>query len=513
MTWEELESGPPQDAVVIGGGINGANIASELASAGLRVALFEKDDFGFGTTWRTTKLIHGGLRYLEYFELRLVFESLRERRRLLQARPHLVRPLRFALPILPWTRRPRWQLRAGLSAYDLLARGRILPRHRSVSAEAMRKAIPGLTAEQDGGFTFYDALAIAPERLALEMALEAEQAGAFIANHIEVSSIDVRRGRVRGVTVCHDGRSREIPAKAVVNAAGPWVDAVNRTTGENPRPLLGVTKGTHVALQLDSAMPSDAIFSTAKSDGRVFFAVPRDGLLLVGTTDNRFDAEPGSVRPEASEIAYLVSEARELLPGCDIDENSVRYAYAGLRPLQRSRRGPEASITRKHAVIDHAERGGPGGLYSVVGGKLSTSRPLAKVVASKLGVVAKPVAGHVQPAGSSPGGEAGRLAKYGIAVKEITKHGEDRLCKHSGLLDGELVHALRNERAETLSDVLLRRTGAGWASCRALCNLETMAAIAADKAGWDDARTAAEIAAYRQDVATNLPAPAEIDSV
>lgn len=512
MDWDELESGPPLDAVVIGGGINGSAIAERLAAGGLRVALFDQEDFGAGTTWRTTKLIHGGLRYLEHLEFRLVFESLRERKRLLLALPHLVRPLRFALPVLPWTRRPRWQLRLGLSAYDLFARGRSVPRHRSVSAAAMRRAIPGLAPEQDGGFTFYDAFAVAPERLALEMVLEAEEAGAFITNHAEVLSIEDIGGQVRGATVCHGGRTWDIPTKAVVNAAGPWVDAVNSLIGTAKEPLLGVTKGTHIALELGEALPMEAIFSTAKSDGRVFFAIPREGMLLVGTTDDRFDGEPSSVRPEPGEVAYLLSEARELLPGLDIDESSVRYAYAGLRPLQRSKGGSEAAISRKHAVVDHSERGGPNGLYSVVGGKLSTSGPLAKEIASKLGVTGRQVILRPPKPRSGAGETGGRLAKYGITVEEITNLGQDQLCEHSGLLDGELIHAVRNERAETLSDVLMRRTGAGWANCRALCNVEAMAAVVAREAGWDEMRTTVELEAYRRDVVMHLPLPAELNA-
>ena len=201
MNLADLESGRPLDAVVIGGGINGSTVAKRLASAGIRVALFEQEDFGSGTTWRSTKLVHGGLRYLEHFELRLVVESLRERAWLLRTRPHLVKPLRFALPILPWTRRPRWQLSAGLTAYDLMARGRDLPRHRRVSAAALGRAVPGLTKTQDGGFSYYDALAVSPERLALEMVLEAEAAGAFVANHAEVIAIGVAGNRVRSVDV------------------------------------------------------------------------------------------------------------------------------------------------------------------------------------------------------------------------------------------------------------------------------------------------------------------------
>ncbi|MEO6397551.1 MAG: FAD-dependent oxidoreductase, partial [Tepidiformaceae bacterium] len=189
MTLETLAAGPPLDLAIIGGGINGCGIAEEAAARGLRVALFEADDFGFGTTWRSTKLIHGGLRYLEHGDVRLVFESLRERAWLLKTRPHLVKPQRFILPMLPWTRRPAWQLRLGLAAYDLLSLYRAVPSHRKLKDGRLHELASALPEETRGGFTFYDARVIAPERLALEMALEARQQGAVIQNHARVARV------------------------------------------------------------------------------------------------------------------------------------------------------------------------------------------------------------------------------------------------------------------------------------------------------------------------------------
>ena len=512
VNWTELASGPPLDAVVIGGGVNGSAIALRLASAGQRVGLFEQDDFGSGTTWRSTKLIHGGLRYLEHFELGLVFESLRERAWLLKTRPHLVHSQRFVLPILPWTRRPRWQLRAGLTAYDLMARDRRVPSHSAISAGALARAIPGISPEQDGGFTYYDAIAVAPERIALEDAMAAKQAGAFVANHAEVTHIGVSGGTVRRVTILHGGKAHDITTATVINAAGPWVDAVNTLVPDRQPRLLGITKGTHVMLRLDGDEPLAAITTTAKSDGRVFFTVPRDGMLLVGTTDDRFEAGPGSVRPELREIRYLLDEACTLLPGLNLEERHVNYAYAGLRPLMRSSRGPEANITRRHQVVDHSRRRGPAGLYSIVGGKLSTSRPLSNEVAGLLGAGPTPETGALGPRSGHPRALAGRLRKYGVDVDVIVDQGDELLCKHSGLLDGEVVHAMRNELAETLSDALLRRTGAGWGSCRGLCNVEAMAAVAALTAGWGAGRTADEIEAFRGEVRKNLPTPEELSA-
>src|SRR6185437_9103572 len=384
MNVAEAASGGPFDLVVIGGGINGCAIAEEAAARGLRTALFEATDFGFGTTWRSTKLIHGGLRYLEHGDVRLVFESLRERAWLLKTRPYLVKPQRFILPMLPWTRRPSWQLGVGLSAYDLLALYRGVPAHRRLSNAALRELAPFLPDETADGFTFYDARVIAPERLCLELALAARTHGALVANHATVTNIEADGRSVTAVEVEHNGQNYRFATTAVINAAGPWVDAVNRAANTGAPDLLSATRGAHILVELNERPSRDAIFSTAKSDGRVFFSVPQEELLLVGTTDDRFDGDPGAVRPTAADVDYLLSEARILLPGLDITRERIRSSYAGLRPLQKVKGGPEASISRRHAVIDHGKDGGPRGLYSVVGGKLSTFRPLAREAVATL---------------------------------------------------------------------------------------------------------------------------------
>ncbi|MEO9256371.1 MAG: glycerol-3-phosphate dehydrogenase/oxidase, partial [Tepidiformaceae bacterium] len=378
MRFEDLTSGEPLDLVVIGGGINGCAIAEEASARGLRTALFEATDFGFGTTWRSTKLIHGGLRYLEHGDVRLVFESLRERAWLLKTRDYLVKPQRFVLPMLPWTRRPAWQLSVGLSAYDLLALYRGVPSHRKLSDERLHELVPSLPEETSGGFTFFDARVIAPERLCLELALAAEQHGAFISNHAPVTNIGVENGRVASVEVEHGGEAYRVPTHHVINAAGPWVDAVNEL-GDLPVPeMIGATRGTHIVVELDERPGRDAVFSTAKEDGRVFFTVPQADLLLIGTTDDRYEGPPSDVRPTAEDVEYLLREARTLLPGMDITRERIRYAYAGLRPLQRATGESEAAISRRHSVVNHGKEGGAAGMYSVVGGKLSTFRPLAR---------------------------------------------------------------------------------------------------------------------------------------
>ena len=514
VTLAELAAGPPLDLAIIGGGINGCAIAEEAAARGLRVGLFEADDFGFGTTWRSTKLIHGGLRYLEHGDVRLVFESLRERAWLLKTRPHLVKPQRFILPMLPWTRRPAWQLRIGLATYDLLSFYRGVPSHRKLRDERLHELASFLPGDSRGGFTFYDARVIAPERLALEMALEARAQGASIQNHARVVRVVVTDGAASAIEVEHQGRRYIIPTNAVVNAAGPWVDAVNELGDLPPAELLGVTRGTHIVVELDKPPGRDAIFSTARSDGRVFFAVPQDGLLLVGTTDDRFDGKPSEIRPAAADIDYLVAEARELMPGLDITRARVRYAYAGLRPLQKVSGGPEAAISRRHELISHEKLGGAKGVFSVVGGKLSTFRPLAEEVVERLA----PPRQRTQREESAVGDWAAALRAtglpldvknhlrvYGAAIGQVAGAGRELICAHSHAIAGEVLYSAANECVETLSDLLMRRTGISWGSCRGLCCHAEVARLAGGVLGWDVAGQAAQVAAFESEVAYHLP--------
>lgn len=513
MTPAGLAAGPPLDVAVIGGGINGAAIARAVAAEGLRVGLFEASDYGFGTTWRSTKLIHGGLRYLEHGDVGLVFESLRERAWLLQSRPHLVRPQRFLLPLLPWTRRPAWQLRMGLATYDLLALYREVPRHRRLSRERLRELAPYLPESANGGFSFFDARVLSPERLTWELVREAQTLGAATFNHTPVTAIEAPGGEIQAVRVQAGGREVRIATRSVVNAAGPWVDAVNRLGDLPPPELLGVTRGSHIVVELDEPPGHNAVFSTARSDGRVFFAVPQGDLLLIGTTDERYDGDPGAVQPTAAEVEYLLAEGRELLPGLDIRREQIRYAYAGLRPLQRVEGGPEAAISRRHSVIEHGKLGGARGMYSVVGGKLSTFRPLALEVAENVTgrkpgrwTAAAPEGWRERLLDTGLERRAlRRLRIYGAHAADVVALGREVICPHAPGFDGEVRWAATREQASTVGDVLLRRTGIGWASCRGLCCHERVAELMGESSGWSPLERAEQARAYASEVAYHLP--------
>ena len=374
------------DVIVIGAGINGAGIARHAARAGYSVLVVEQDDVASGTTSASTRLIHGGLRYLEHGELGLVRESLREREALLELAPHLVEPLRLYLPIYRGARRPRWQIRAGLALYDLLSRGKSLPNHRMLSRDELLTHVPGLAGRGlVGGASYFDAQVAFPERLVVENLLDAAAHGATVMNHTAAAAIRVDGGVVRGVEWrCADGTRGSVEAACVVNAAGPWLDSVAKSVTGAPPPssvLVGGTKGSHLVVAPFPGAPDAAIYAEAASDGRPFFIVPWNGLYLVGTTDVRFSGDPAQAAIDDTELAYLVRETERLFPEAGDIRSRVLYTMAGIRALPYAPGRVEGAITRRHLVQPHR---GASGLYSIVGGKLTTYRALAGEVIERL---------------------------------------------------------------------------------------------------------------------------------
>jgi len=525
------------DVVVIGAGINGAGIAREAARAGLRVLVLEQSDVGSGTTSASTRLIHGGLRYLEHGELGLVRESLREREALLQLAPHLVEPLRLYLPIYRGARRPLWQIRIGLALYDLLSRGKSLPNHRMLSPDELLRHMPGLAARGlVGGATYFDAQVAFPERLVVENLLDAAAHGAVVLNHTAAVRIRVERGSVAGVDWRRaDGATGHVSAGRVVNAAGPWLDRVAASvTGARPRSdvLVGGTKGSHLVVAPFPGAPDAALYAEAASDGRPFFIVPWNGLYLIGTTDVRYDGDPGDAAIDDRELDYLVQETERLFPDAGGIRQRVLYTMAGVRALPYAPGRAEGAITRRHLI--HAHRDAHG-LYSIVGGKLTTYRALARDVLERLGRDglrhrAAPRGGEPLP-GAITGAEraaleadlaavfgpraaARMLRTYGRLSARLLDgaRGRPELAKAAGpgaeLRIVELVHAMESEWAESLIDLLQRRTMLGLGADFGSGEAPLAAAALVELGIWDDARAADELAAYRRFAARHRAAAA-----
>lgn len=367
----------PHDVVIIGAGINGAGIARDAAMRGLKVLLIDKGDLGGGTTSASTRLIHGGLRYLEHFEFGLVHESLREREILLRIAPHLVRPLAITIPIYKQSKRGRLTIRAGMMLYDLLSWNKSLPRHRMLSRAETLERWPGLNPEGlVGSALYYDAQVEFPERLVAENVRSAIDFGAEALTYTRVTRFAVEEGQVSGVElVSESGQTRFAEAAVVINAAGPWVDLVlERAPVESPK-LIGGTKGSHIVVPPFPGAPSNAIYLEARSDGRPIFIIPWNDLYLIGTTDVRFEGDPDDVRCELWEIDYLLTETNLALPGAHLTRDSIVYTYSGVRPLPVTGEKDEQSITRRHFIREHPELAN---LLSIVGGKLTTYRSLAE---------------------------------------------------------------------------------------------------------------------------------------
>lgn len=521
------------DLAVVGGGINGAAIAQMAAAQGWSVFLAEREDFGSGTTSRSTRLIHGGLRYLEHGELRLVFESLREREALLRLAPHQVRPLQFLLPVYRGYRHRSATIAAGLTLYDLLSLGSSLPRHRRLSARMVHRLEPALAREGLlGGFLYADCQVLFPERICLEYALAAGRAGAEVRNHCAAIGIDVFEGRARGLRLRDmlSGEEAVLEARAIVNAAGPWVDGVLRESGRRMTRYIGGTRGSHIMVDFHGHGPRQAIYSEAQ-DGRPFFMVPWQTWHLVGTTDLRFDGDPSGVLPTDGEIEYLEDEVRRRLPRLSFANGDLCYAFAGVRPLPYTPSGAEGAISRRHVIQNHSSEG-VAGLYSILGGKLSTFRTLAKQAVQRVGRTegfkcsdartgAQPFAGGSVPADPlacfGPATRAHLDMLYGPRAGEVaelacqTPGFAEKLSPSGPDLVAEAIYAVQHERAATVGDVLLRRIGAGWNRRLGLDCAEQVAGVILRARGEDTGRTMQLVDAYRHELALTFRAAALMD--
>ncbi len=502
------------DVIIIGAGINGAGIARDAALRGLSVLLLDKGDLASGTSGWSTRLIHGGLRYLEYGEIGLVRESLREREILLHIAPHLVKPLAMVVPLYDEAkRRPKWMIRAGMMAYDALSFDKSLEHHHFWSrAEALRQS-PGLRAEKlTGAAVYYDAQVEFPERLVVENALDAQAHGAEIRTYARVEKLITEHGAVCGVEYTDASGGHTARAPVVLNVAGPWVDAVLRGVSHQ-QPLIGGTKGSHIVVKPFAGTPDGALYVEARADRRPFFIIPWNDLCLIGTTDLPFTGDLDNVSATESEIAYLLDETNWLFPDARLNRASVLYTYSGVRPLPFVEAGQTAGITRRHFIHNHAPQFR--GLFSIVGGKLTTYRSLAEEatdsVFRQLGRPVPPCTTAVTPLGSGNNGNRTRI--YGERAAQVSELARTDSALNevfdpvTGALAAEVVHAFRHELAHTLADVLLRRTMVGLAEHAGIGPDEQAARLAQKYMNWSPERAAREIADYRAYVARFHPHP------
>ena len=517
------------DAIIIGAGINGAGIARDAAMRGLRVLLLDKGDICSGTSSWSSRLIHGGLRYLEYGELGLVRESLREREHLLRIAPHLVKPLAMLIPIYKGARRGLLAVSAGMLLYDLLSLGKSLPRHHMISRKEALANAPGLNREGlRGAALYYDAQVEFAERLVVENALAAREHGATILTYCRVDRLIVEDNEVRGVefTDLIVGGAHRANASVTINAAGPWVDQVLKGTSQDR--LLGGTKGSHLVVDRFAGAPATALYVEAVEDGRPFFILPWNDKYLIGTTDLPYDGDLDRVEATEEEIDYLLRETNRVLPSAKLEYSSILYTYAGIRPLPFVTKKSMPGITRRHFIRHHGVA--LENFLSIVGGKLTTYRNLSEqVVNTILGMINRESSWCATAKLPLPGA-AGQdfealcrdlkkqhrevdeatlerlLSIYGTRAVDVLKLAQEDVelnqvfDPETGAIAAEIVFSFRHEMAETLCDCLLRRTMVGLNSHAGLNAVDAAAKIAHNYLGWSDEKVENEIANYRTSV-------------
>lgn len=507
------ETVPEYDLVIVGGGINGAGIARDAALRGLSVILLDQYDFGSGTSSWSSRLVHGGLRYLEYGELSLVYESLHERACLQKIASHLVKRIRLTIPIYDHNRRGPLLIRLGMIAYDLLSIGKTLPRHRMLNRDELLAELPGLNATGlRGGAQYYDAQVTFAERLVMENIISAADAGAVVRNYCPVISIGPHDGRTMsvGFVDADRGGERIVKGRMVINAAGPWVDRVLRRTGQKTRRLMGGTKGSHIIIGGFNGAPQDALYAEALSDRRPFFIIPWNSQYLIGTTDIRFGRNPKDAKASKKEVRYLLDETNRVFPNARLTVDDIHFAYAGVRPLPRRKKGPESAITRRHIIKRH--RRSLRGIISIIGGKLTTFRHLAELTVDRAArrldatpprssTKVTPLPGALgiqeaqqrlqQHAGLSALGRERLIDIYGGRASAILDlaAAEPRLSKaidtEATVLAAEVAFGIRHEFARNLIDLMHRRLMLGLSADQGAPVAHDIAAIAASELGWD----------------------------
>jgi glycerol-3-phosphate dehydrogenase len=522
------------DVAVVGGGITGAGVALDAASRGYSVALLERADYAAGTSSRSSKLVHGGLRYLQHFDLGLVREALLERQLMVALAPHLVRPLQIVVPAFDGARLDRL-VGVGLNLYDVMSverrRGRRSSgegwspdRHRVISGEEVLELLPALGArEPSAGYLFYDCQTD-DVRLVLTVLGEAERFGAVCANDLAVEELVLERGRLAGVRARDASSGEEILVRAsnVVNATGVWADRLRpqELHDEAEVPQIRPSRGTHLIFS-DEDLPLRAGAIVPAGGGRTIFALPWLGQTLVGTTDNDYDGDLTHVLPAAEDIEYLLAAVNEFF-GTTLGTERIAGAFAGVRPLISSTDSKSSvDISRKAELYETSS-----GMITITGGKLTTWRRMAKMTVDR--IVEReardaPCRTHeillgqgIDPSELERTAEVPEAAyvalaaRYGHAAQAVLRIAAEQPYLAAPIVEGfpdllaEAVHAARHEQARGIADVLLRRTRLGLLAARSVTaedTLERLGAVLAQELGWDAARRAAEVVRFQDEAA------------
>ncbi len=542
--WEKL--GDEVDVLVVGGGINGAGIARDAAQRGLSVAVLEMRDLAYGTSSRSSKLVHGGLRYLEQYEFNLVFEAVSERRILMDLAPHLVNPLGFLFPVFEGSKHKLWVINAGMWLYDGLSLFRSPKIHKNLKAKDIAEIEPRL--KQDGliGAPLYYDCSTDDARLTLENAIDATQNGAVIATYAKVEGfIKDEQGRVCGAEVrdTTTGDLKEVRARAIINATGPWTDATLAMSRGEGAPLLRPTKGVHFVVEHDKLPVAHAVVCFHPHDDRVLFAVPWGDRTYVGTTDTDYHEDLLDLAATREDIDYLLDAANAYFPDHQLTPDDVISTWAGLRPLiapePTGEEVAESAVSREHQIIV-----GKDGLITIAGGKLTTYRRMSAEVVDKAvqlltltgAVDRKAIKASATDEVPLPGGvdwpddddhdavaaqvaeASGGVLEADIALYLANTYGgrakalaaraaaapamAERLVAGRPEIVAQIDWAVEEELAAQVSDVMIRRTQLFYRDHdQGLGALDTVAARMQELLDWTDEEREASVADYRADVA------------
>ena len=502
------------DLVIIGGGINGVGVARDAALRGLKVAVIEKKDFASGTSSKSSKLVHGGLRYLQYYEFKLVREATTERKTLLKLAPHIVKRLPFIVPIYKWTPLNKFKLRMGLTLYDLLSFPKGIGRHKMLNRKKIEELEPILSSPQLKGGGFYYDCFMDDARLLLENVLDADRLGADLLSYAEVIDflVDETTDKIMGVKVrdTFTKEEFEVRGKIVLNTAGPWADKIRALKG-NYEKRLRTTKGIHLIMPRIVEKHAFALFL---DDGRVVFVIPYHEFTLIGTTDTDYTDDLDNIPVTKEDVEYLLSKISEHIPNLELKREEILAGFAGLRPLVREEGKEEGAVSREHKIYMDED-----GLITLIGGKWTTYRTMAKElvdrVVEQLGFKRKekPCITDKIPL---PGGQSENFEEYyknkfseyvqqGLSehvanhlihtygtrskfvVETIFESEENKELLVEGLpfTVGEIKFIARNEFVFTLSDVMWRRTRLGFSPQSGIPAMDKVAEVLATELGWD----------------------------
>jgi glycerol-3-phosphate dehydrogenase len=513
------------DMAIIGGGIIGTGIARDAALRGIKTLLIEKDDFASGTTSRSSRLIHGGLRYLKLMEFHLVRQDLHEREVLLNIASHLVKPYPFIIPMN--TLYCNVFIRVGVPLYDLMSFDKSIPSHKYLTKKESIDMAPelanlkGLTSS----YIYYDCQAPYTERLAIENVVDAAEHGAVIINHAGLSGFIRSGNNISGIKVQDNitGEIYDVKTKLVVNAAGHWVDCVRDLMHERPESTVRRTKGIHL---ITRKLGDQALVLFSNVDNRLFFIMPWRDYSLIGSTDTDYHGDLDMVSANKTDVDYMIKSSRQVFP--DLKMEDIYYTTAGLRPLAHIGGEKPSQVTREHKLLDHKTRDGIDGMMTVLGGKITAYRAVAQdavdMACRKLKIQAicqtaeTPLPGA--PAVSDQNIEQTaqetnlnvetikHLADiYGSRYTEVIKLVKDNrnlaepICPHSADIMAQVKHSIEQENALYLGDFLLRRGSVGTSRCQGLDAVNKVADEMGNILNWSEHEKQAQIAQYKEQIA------------